>query len=63
MQKKPVVDQDVCISCGLCVGICPGVFRFSSAGKSEAYDPNGDAESQIQTAIDGCPVQAISWES
>ncbi len=63
MHKKPVVDQEVCISCGLCVGICPGVFHFGRVGKSEAYDPNGDTESQIQTAIDGCPVQAISWES
>lgn len=63
MHKKPVVDQDVCISCGLCVSICPAVFRFNSVGKSEAYDPQGDTESQIQTAIDGCPVQAISWQS
>ena len=63
MAKSPVVDQDACISCGLCVGVCPGVFRFNSDGKSECYDPAGGSESEIQTAIDGCPVQAISWQS
>ncbi len=60
--KKPVVDQDLCISCGLCISTCPGVFQFNSAGKSECYNPEGDTEDEIQTAIDGCPVQAISWE-
>lgn len=60
--KKPVVDQDLCISCGLCISTCPGVFQFNNAGKSECYNPEGAAEDEIQTAIDGCPVQAISWE-
>ena len=62
MLKKPVVDQDVCISCGLCVGACPGVFRFNSAGKSECHNSEGASEAEIQSAIDGCPVQAISWQ-
>lgn len=63
MAKTPYVDQEACISCGLCISICPGVFRFNCSGKSECYDPNGAAESSIQSAIDGCPVQAISWKS
>ncbi len=62
MSKRPVVDQDACISCGLCVSSCPEVFRFNSAGKSEGYDPAGADEAAIQAAIDGCPVQAISWQ-
>jgi ferredoxin len=62
MGKKPVVDQDNCISCGLCISTCPAVFRFNSSGKSEAYDSTGASEQQIQQAIDGCPVQCISWE-
>lgn len=63
MPKVPYVDQDSCISCGLCVSVCPGVFRFNGAGKSECYNPEGATESEIQSAIDGCPVQAISWTS
>ena len=62
MARVPVVDQEACISCGLCVSTCPGVFRFNADGKSECYDPAGAPESDIQGAIDGCPVQAISWQ-
>jgi ferredoxin len=62
MDKKPSVDQDSCISCGLCVSTCPAVFRFNSSGKSEVFDPTGASEQEIQQAIDGCPVQCISWE-
>lgn len=63
MGKRPVVDQDSCISCGLCVSTCPAVFRFNGAGKSEVFDPAGATEQEIQAAIDGCPVQCISWEN
>ena len=62
MAKTVVVDQEACISCGLCVSTCPGVFRFNDAGKSECFDPAGASERDIQGAIDGCPVQAISWQ-
>ena len=61
MGKKPVVDQDNCISCGLCISACPTVFHFNRSGKSEVYDSTGASEEQIQQAIDGCPVQCISW--
>jgi len=60
--KQPVVNQECCISCGLCISICPGVFRFSSSGRSECFDPDGAAEKEIQLAIDSCPVQCIRWK-
>ncbi|RPJ41032.1 MAG: ferredoxin, partial [Deltaproteobacteria bacterium] len=28
MAKTPVVDQEECISCGVCVEVCPEVFRL-----------------------------------
>lgn len=59
--KKPVVDKNKCISCGACVGMCGGVFKMGDDGKSEVYNPTGASETEIQGAIDGCPVQAISW--
>lgn len=62
MNKIPVVDQENCISCGLCISTCPGVFHFNKSGKSECFDPAGATEQDIQRAIDGCPVQCISWE-
>lgn len=62
MAKAPWVNQEECISCGLCVSTCPGVFRFNDSGKSEVYAPAGASEQEIQQAIDGCPVQCISWK-
>lgn len=61
--KVPWVDQESCISCGLCISTCPGVFRFNNSGKSECYDPSGASEKEIQEAIDACPVQCISWKN
>lgn len=61
MTGTPYLDKDACISCGLCVSTCPGVFRFDEDGKAEVFDPAGASEAEIRTAIDGCPVQCISW--
>jgi ferredoxin len=54
------VDREACISCGLCISVAPGVFRFDD-GKSNAYDQAGAPEEVIQQCIDGCPVEAIHW--
>ena len=50
---KIKVDQNLCIGCGLCCGICDEVFRMNEYEKAEAYQPD---------AIDSCPVSAIAWE-
>jgi len=61
--KVPWVDQEECISCGLCISNVPEVFRFADDGKAECYDPNGASEEQIQSeAIDVCPVSCIHWK-
>ncbi|GHV25557.1 hypothetical protein FACS189465_3480 [Clostridia bacterium] len=31
---KVLVNQDTCISCGMCVDICPEVFDYNSENKS-----------------------------
>lgn len=63
MARKPLVNKDECISCGICIGNLPAVFRFDDHGKSECYDPEGAGEAEIQTrAIDLCPVSCIMWE-
>jgi ferredoxin len=60
--KKPWVEKDQCISCGICKNNCPEVFRFDAHGKSECYNPDGAPEEVIQTmAIDLCPVSCIIW--
>ena len=60
--KKPYIDQDICISCELCVTTAPGVFRMNDDNVAEVYDATGDTEEMIQEAIDNCPVNCIRWE-
>lgn len=60
---KAVVNQDLCIGCGLCCGMCDAVFRMNADGKSEAYQEATKAnQSDVQSAMDSCPVTAIHWE-
>ena len=61
--KATKVDQDLCIGCGLCCGICDRVFRMNEQGKAEAYQPSTDEnQDAVQEAIDSCPVSAIVWD-
>jgi ferredoxin len=63
MAREIYVDQDSCISCGLCVDNLPDVFRFDDSGKAECFDPGGASEELIQSdAIDICPVSCIMWK-
>ncbi|MBT0666585.1 ferredoxin [Geobacter pelophilus] len=63
MARAIVVDQDSCISCGLCVDNLPEVFRFDDNGKAVSFDSSGAPEEMIQTeAVDVCPVACIHWE-
>lgn len=63
MAKAAWVNQDECISCGLCAENVPGAFRFADNGKAECFDPAGASEDEIQSgAIDVCPVQCIHWK-
>ena len=62
---KAIVDQDTCISCGMCVSICPEVFEFNDDEKAYAVvdtvpDDNKDS---AQEACDSCPVNAIEIQS
>lgn len=63
MAQEAFVDQDLCISCGICVNNLPDVFRFADNGKAECFDPDGASVEDIQSeAIDVCPVSCICWK-
>ncbi len=63
MGKRVVVDQEVCIGCGTCAGLCPDIFELDEAeGKSHVIMPEGGDEECINEAIESCPVSAISWQ-
>lgn len=57
------VDQEECVGCGSCVEIAEDVFRLNDDDKAEVYGPiTADNKSEVQDAIDTCPVNAISWD-
>lgn len=63
MTKEVWVDEDTCISCGLCIDNLPNAFRYADSGKAECYDPDGATAEEIQSeAIDACPVSCIHWK-
>ena len=54
------VDQDKCIACGVCVNMCPKVFKINSIGKSEVISQQ-DLDC-ARNAANTCPVEAIKIE-
>ena len=62
MNRVSYVDQNTCTGCEACVVETPKVFRMTSDGLSEVYNPQGDSEEKIQSAMDSCPVDCIHWK-
>ncbi|MFH1896109.1 MAG: ferredoxin [bacterium] len=64
-KKKPVVDQNLCIGCGLCASLCPEVFELDEDTYKSKVKANVSeftpSVARCQNAIDSCPVAAISW--
>lgn len=58
---RVIVDQDLCISCGLCIDTCPDVFDWNDDGKADVIaDPiPEDQEDCAQEAMENCPTDAI----
>ncbi|MFC1711661.1 ferredoxin [Patescibacteria group bacterium] len=61
MPKTVVVDPEKCIGCGTCASLAAKSFKMEG-GKSIALEKPADDETLIQSAIDSCPVDAISWK-
>jgi len=57
----PKVDHDLCIGCGTCEGICPGVFELGNDGLSHIIDGSSCPDSGCcEEAAEECPAGAIS---
>lgn len=57
---KPVVDEDLCISCGLCEELCPEVFKLNDVAHVIVEEPGEDLYECVREACDACPVTAIA---
>ncbi len=62
MAIKKVWVEDDCTSCGLCVDICPEVFKMEDIATVIDGVNFDDYEAQIKDAADSCPVEAIKFE-
>ena len=52
------VDQNKCIGCGLCAGMCPETFVIGADGKSEVIKE--EVTTCAKDVVANCPVDAIS---
>ncbi|MGI5852587.1 MAG: ferredoxin [Clostridiales bacterium] len=61
---KVFVDQDLCISCGLCISICEDVFSWNEDDKAEAIDDEipEDLVEDVEEAVESCPTEAIKYQ-
>ena len=59
---KAFVDENVCISCGLCEGICSDIFSLDTGVAVAVEVVSAEFEDGAREACDSCPVQAISIE-
>ena len=58
---QPILDDALCIGCGLCTELCPKVFELRD-DKAWVANPNACDTCDCQQAIDSCPVTAIALE-
>lgn len=58
------VDQELCISCGACIDVCPEVFEWNEDDKAQSIveEVPADVEDQANEALESCPTDAIIEE-
>ena len=61
-EKMKVSVTDECISCGLCVDMCPEVFEMQEIAQSNVNPVPEELENGVREAADACPVNAIIVE-
>jgi len=54
------VDQNKCVGCGMCAGLCPETFVMNADGKSEVV--NNEVNDCVKNAAKNCPVAAITLD-
>lgn len=56
------VDQELCISCGACIDVCPEVFDWNEDDKAHSIvdEVPPAVEDQASEALESCPTDAIS---
>jgi len=55
------VNQELCISCGACIDVCPEVFDWNDEEKAQAImeEVPDELGNQASEAAESCPTDAI----
>jgi ferredoxin len=59
INKEEIIEG--CISCGLCVDICPEVFEMEDLATVIEGVNYADYEGPIKEAAESCPVEVIKY--
>lgn len=59
--KVPVVELSQCTLCGICVEVCPVVFKLNKAGYIEVAELSVYPLTEADEAIKNCPTDCINW--
>jgi ferredoxin len=57
--KAPVIDLSECVLCGVCIDVCPSVFKMNDAGYVEVAELEDYPEEDVLSAVKHCPVSCI----
>jgi ferredoxin len=55
------IDREKCLGCGLCEGICGGIFQIGDDGKAYVKNPYLIIYC-VKKAVEECPADAITME-
>jgi ferredoxin len=58
---RVIVDEDLCLGCGICEGLAPEVFSMANEPFAEVLvDPvPAEYEEAVRQAVEECPEEAI----
>ncbi|MCM8774443.1 MAG: ferredoxin [Candidatus Omnitrophica bacterium] len=59
--SKIIIDENVCVGCGLCVNSCPECFELSDEGIAKVKGDECNT-CDIKEVANQCPVNAIKVE-
>ena len=57
--KKLIVDDSVCIGCGMCAAMDEEHFMINDNGLSEVKSQENLESETLKNVVDSCPVSAI----
>ena len=55
---KVKVNEE-CVSCGLCISMCPEVFAYDTNGLSHVIGDPNSFPNVVEAAAEACPTNAI----